>query len=105
MNSDREQQFSNIIGELFDIYKKKNKDYGNSFTDLYQKFGLTSSVIRLSDKLNRLENLCKTETIEVKDESINDTLMDLANYAILTLIERGHGNRSWIDKELQSQTK
>ena len=42
--------------------------------------------IRLEDKLNRLKSLLKKESL-VTDEKIEDTLMDLANYAIMTLIE------------------
>lgn len=67
-------------------YKDKNADYGDSFGKLYEKFGLKSSIIRLYDKLHRLETLIDNEQ-QVQDESIKDTLRDLANYSIMTLIE------------------
>ena len=77
----------NICDSLNDLYKKKNQDYGDSFEKSYKEYGLTMSLIRLEDKLNRLKSLNKNGNAQVKDESIQDTLMDLANYAIMTLIE------------------
>ena len=64
----------------------KNADYGNSFEKSYEKHGLVSTVIRLEDKLNRLESLIENE--EKVNESIDDKLLDIAGYAILTLIAR-----------------
>ena len=77
----------NICDSLNDLYKKKNQDYGDSFSKSYKEYGLTMSLIRLEDKLNRLKSLNKNGNAQVKDESIQDTLMDLANYSIMTLIE------------------
>lgn len=65
----------------------KNADYGNSFAKSYEKHGLVSTVIQLEDKLNRLESLIENEA--QVNESIDDTLLDIAGYAILTLIARG----------------
>lgn len=75
-----------ILQEIHDTYRKKNSDYGGSFTNLYKKFGLISPVIKLYDKLTRLESLINKD-IEVVDESIEDTLLDMANYAIMTALE------------------
>lgn len=75
-----------ILQEIHDTYRKKNSDYGGSFTNLYRKFGLVSPVIKLYDKLTRLESLINKD-IEVVDESIEDTLLDMANYAIMTALE------------------
>ena len=77
----------NICDSLNDLYKKKNQDYGDSFSKSYKEYGLTMSLIRLEDKLNRLKSLNKNGNAQVKDESIQDTLMDLANYAIMTMLE------------------
>lgn len=84
---DKARKHSEITEELYEIYRAKNSDYGDSFGKLYEKFGLQSSVIRLWDKLNRLETLLGKE--RKVDESIDDSLMDMANYCIMTLIERG----------------
>lgn len=76
-----------ICEKLNALYEAKNADYGDSFGKSYKEYGLTMSCIRLEDKLNRLKSLNFSRSIKVKDESIEDTLMDLANYAIMTLIE------------------
>lgn len=75
-----------VCDELNKLYEKKNHDYGDSFHKSYEEFGLTMAAIRLADKLNRFKTLIKVES-KVKDESIRDTLIDLANYSILTIME------------------
>ena len=78
------------IDEIFDELKKllinKNMDYDNSFHLTFQEYGLMSSSIRLTDKLNRFKILIGKDA-KVKDEKLNDTLYDLVNYGIMTLIE------------------
>lgn len=64
----------------------KNHDYGNSASDLYKKFGLISYIVRMNDKMNRINTLIKKEA-EVKDEKITDTLLDLANYCLLAVAD------------------
>ena len=80
------EQHAAICKTLNDVFVAKNADYGDSFSSLYKKLGLISAVTRISDKTNRLQSLCTRETL-VKDESVRDTLLDLANYAIMTIIE------------------
>ena len=75
-----------ICEKLNEIYINKNHDYGDSFGETFRKLGIVSAVTRITDKTNRLQSLCKKEQ-KVNDESIRDTLMDLANYAIMTIIE------------------
>lgn len=83
-----ESKFESITKEMLELYKIKNKNYGNSFSKQFEEYGLTSVCIRLEDKLNRLKSLNKQgKEANVDDESIRDTLVDLANYAILTVIE------------------
>jgi len=76
-----------ILAELHKLYVDKNTDYGDSFTKSYDEFGLVSPVIRLSDKLNRLKRLAQTDDQSVEDESIRDTVIDLANYAVMLVME------------------
>lgn len=76
-----------ICKKLNQVYKAKNHDYGDSFGDTYKKLGIISAVTRLSDKMNRLMSLAVSHDAQVKDEKIEDTLLDMANYAIMTLIE------------------
>ena len=76
-----------ICSNLTDIYRKKNHDYGDSFHISYLEEGMAMPRIRLGDKFNRFKNLTRTDEVLVSDESVIDTLLDLANYAIMTIIE------------------
>lgn len=78
--------FNDICAELSDLYARKNQDYGDSFHKTFEEYGPMMAAIRLEDKLNRFKRLIKSEAA-VKDESVADTLKDLANYAIMTLME------------------
>ncbi len=78
---------SRICTEMTELYKAKNNDYGNSFAMLRGRFS-NSILIRLYDKLFRLETLLSDKPQMVKDESIDDTLRDIANYCIMELVER-----------------
>ena len=79
-----------ICQSLNDLYARKNADYGDSFGKSFEEYGLTMACIRLEDKLNRIKSLTK-QAAQVSDESIVDTLMDLANYSIMTLVELAQG--------------
>ena len=85
----RVEKHREICEKLNKIYEQKNHDYGNSFGETFEKLGIISAVTRLSDKYNRICSLAtkSAEERKVKDESIRDTLLDLANYAIMTMIE------------------
>lgn len=80
-------QHFRICRLLGNIYKAKNHDYGDSFHKTYQEFGKVAIAIRLQDKVSRLSALSTKEQQLVKDESIRDTLLDIANYAILGIME------------------
>ena len=81
--------FAQITREMADTYAAKNHDYGNSFGESMDEFGLISAVVRMNDKMKRIKSFAKLcpEAMKVKDESIQDTLLDLANYAVMTLVE------------------
>lgn len=83
--SDNVQSFMDITTDMAKTYAAKNRDYGNSFEQSCDKFGIIASVVRLGDKMNRIESLV-TKKAEVKEESVKDTLLDLANYAIMTVM-------------------
>lgn len=93
MEQEGERRMTNVemhrklCEELNKLYEKKNHDYGDSFHLSYMEEGMAMPRIRLSDKLNRFKTLSRAENQEVKDESIRDTLIDLANYAIMTVME------------------
>ena len=72
---------------LHTLYRVKNKAYGDSFGETFKKLGIISGVTRITDKYNRLVNLATHPDVDSGDESIKDTLIDLANYAIMTAME------------------
>lgn len=84
-----------ILNGLEETYKAKNNDYGNSVADTYEKFGDISFLVRITDKYNRLLTLCNPNAPEqkVKDEKIEDTILDLANYCLLWLVEKEYKNQ------------
>ena len=85
--SNKVERHEKICEELNALYEKKNHDYGDSFHISFLEEGMAMPRIRLGDKLNRFKNLSRSNKQEVTDESIRDTLIDLANYAIMTILE------------------
>lgn len=82
------ERHAQICDELNDLYERKNKDYGDAFHKSFIEEGMAMSRIRLGDKLNRFKTLTRNpDNQAVQDESVRDTLIDLANYAIMTIIE------------------
>lgn len=76
-----------ICDELNALYARKNHDYGDSFHQTFVEEGMAMPRIRLGDKFGRFKTLTQSGGQQVTDESIRDTLMDLANYAIMTILE------------------
>ena len=84
--------FEQLAKQLVETQKRKNADYGSSFDQTLNEFGLVASATRMSDKFNRFKSLMRCgSTACVEDEKIEDTLMDLAAYAIMTV--------EWIKKK------
>lgn len=82
------EKHKELCEELNSLYARKNADYGDSFHSSFVEEGMAMPRIRLSDKLSRFKKLSRNpETMQVKDESIRDTLIDLANYALMTVLE------------------
>ena len=80
---------NNTMREQYDgqykTFCKKNSDYGNSFEESLDKHGIVASIVRMGDKMNRLESLTDdSRTQQVGSESLLDTLEDLSNYAAIT---------------------
>ena len=84
-------KFEAITKKMHSIFRKKNHDYGNSFEQSLNEEGLAASRIRIGDKWNRFKQLSKGAEAQVNDESLRDTLIDMANYAIMTVM--------WLDKQ------
>jgi hypothetical protein len=88
------ERFHEIVKEMVELHDKKNRDYaGNDYLSNFlmceKHMGIPAwkgCLIRLSDKLSRIMNIARTDEIAVSDETVVDTLMDLAVYAIVTRI-------------------
>lgn len=74
-----------LTEKLNTTLKSKNHDYGDSYADSVDEYGKVIMAIRISDKLNRLKTLIKDNDRQVADESIEDTLLDLAGYSLLAI--------------------
>lgn len=79
------EQFKEIVKEMTELFEKKNSNYGNSFSKLYDELGGISGLVPLYNKLHRATSLVKGN--QNNFESLEDTFIDLANYAIMNLIE------------------
>lgn len=84
---DKYEKHKKLTEEIHETYLQKNAAYGNSFGDTYKKLGIISAVTRMSDKYNRIVNLATHPDVDKGDESIRDSLADLANYCLMTIME------------------
>lgn len=82
--------FNKIVIDMANLHEKKNKDYGNAFGQLFNEYGLNYSIMHLHEKLNRIKSVHKNNS--ANNESIKDSLIDLANYAVMTLVELNNLN-------------
>lgn len=78
-------KFKELTDKMCETYIRKNHDYGNSFDKSLDKFGLVASAVRIGDKMNRIESLVQEKAM-VQDESIKDTLLDMASYCVMTIM-------------------
>jgi hypothetical protein len=80
--SERPEQLSNIQKEAYQLFLQKNTDYGDAFA----KYGPIGVLVRIGDKIQRLQHISKTDITLVKTESLRDTLIDLHNYAAMAVM-------------------
>lgn len=83
----RALRLEEIMGNCLELYKKKNADYGNSFAEVYKELGFESGLVQILHKVNRIKGIYNKGKAEVENESIRDSLIDLANYALMTVVE------------------
>ena len=81
-----DDRFKEITDKMFETFKAKNHDYGSSFSNLFKECGMTYAYGHMAEKLERVKSLMKDEA-KVNGEGMKDSLLDLANYAILTIME------------------
>lgn len=97
---EKNKEFKRITDELLEMYSSKNVLYGDSFNQLMHELGLVAGVVPLDNKLRRIKSIVKG--VEVKYESLEDSLRDLANYAILMLVHLKETKENSIKKEIES---
>lgn len=83
----KERLHQEFLDKLHNLYVTKNRDYGDSVHRTYERYGMTSYLVRIEDKINRVQSLTKEGIQRVNDEKLQDTLLDAANYLILAAIE------------------
>lgn len=89
------QLFKRATGEMVATYARKNTDYGDSFTTMRREYGWRYPLIHLEEKLARVKSILLHQggSHQVKEETAKDSLLDLANYAIMTIIEIEEGEQ------------
>lgn len=88
MTLEQEIEFVENLGrDLVETFARKRADYGPTTTETFEKFGPASMLVRMHDKLGRLDNLLGTGRVPSVNERVEDTLIDLANYCLITMLE------------------
>ena len=104
------QAHKEICEYLNNLYERKNHDYGDSFHQTFVEEGMAMARIRLGDKFSRFKTLTRLSASDkdrqqVQDESVRDTLLDLANYAIMTVIEMDLADKNEPETADESESK
>lgn len=87
MNIEQEiEVFKAYTSEMVEIFARKRADYGPTTTETFEKFGPLSMLVRMHDKLGRLDNILTGKQVPYY-EGASDTLIDLANYCLITMLE------------------
>ena len=79
---DRGSQYKSVHNEAFELFKKKNADYGDAFAN----FGPVGVIVRMGDKISRLQSISSKNISLINTESLRDTLIDLHNYAAMAIM-------------------
>ena len=85
---DSVQRLKTVQDEGLELFRHKNRDYGDSFL----QFGAVGILVRLQDKINRAVNVSQTAITFVNNESLRDTLIDLMNYSGMAVMLKDKRN-------------
>ena len=86
------ERFSQLTAIMSNIYEQKNKKYGDSFSKTFKEYGGSVLCLRLDDKLSRIKSIILNNETETIDETLKDTFIDMANYAIMAVMELEENN-------------
>jgi hypothetical protein len=93
--SNRVLQMKAVHAESLELFKRKNSDYGDAFAE----YGTVGVLVRMGDKIKRLQNISKTQIQLVNDEQLRDTLIDLHNYSAMAIMLLDEEDKEDKDKE------
>jgi len=94
-NIDRVNQMKSVQLQGLKLFERKNKDYGDAFA----RYGTVGVLIRMGDKISRLQSITKNGITLVNDEQIRDTLIDLHNYSAMAIMLLDEGKEMNIEEE------
>lgn len=80
--SSRVSQMQLIQSEGLELFKRKNQDYGDAFAN----YGVIGVLVRMGDKIARLQSISTKSVSLVDTESLRDTLIDLHNYSAMAIM-------------------
>lgn len=81
-HNERVKQLKDVQREAKQLFEKKNKDYGDAFAT----YGPIGVLVRIGDKIQRLQSIQKRGITLIEDERMRDTLIDLHNYAAMAIM-------------------
>lgn len=89
MNKAKAEQHEELCGNLHQTYLDKNSDYGSAFEKIWAEVGFICGYTKIADKFYRIQSLMRggKENRKVKQETLKDSLLDLANYCLLSIVE------------------
>ena len=89
-NNDRVSQMVNVQKEGLELFKKKNQDYGDAFAN----YGVIGVLVRMGDKISRLQSITNKQVSLINTESIRDTVIDLHNYSAMAIMLLDESNQT-----------
>ena len=76
------EKYKCIHHVALELFTQKNADYGDAFSE----YGPVGVLVRIGDKIKRLQTITSTGVTMIKDEKMKDTLLDLHNYSAMALM-------------------
>lgn len=92
-------QMRNVQNEALKLFERKNRDYGDSFA----RYGSIGVLMRLGDKISRLQSITKNGVVLVNDEQVRDTLIDLHNYSAMAVMLLDEGKELTIEQDTYNE--
>lgn len=98
---DRVAQLKEVQDEARALFQKKNADYGDSFAT----YGPVGVLVRMGDKISRLNSITQKGVHLINTESLRDTLVDLHNYAAMAVLLLDEGTDITVNASSNKTTR